>query len=308
MDQLQTPVALIVFNRPEPTQRVFRAIAAARPSRLLLIADGPREGREGEALRCEEVRKIISAVDWPCSIETNFSSMNMGCRRRVISGLDWVFSLVEEAIILEDDCVPDPSFFPYCAELLNHYRENDQIGIISGYNPLQKAFPFEYSYCFTKMVLIWGWATWRRTWKKYDEHMSSWLALKDEILQRLWPDPRHRLYWATILESMYQGTGPNTWDYQLVFKSWAQKWLNIIPSRNLIQNIGFGADATHTQKGDPAQALPAGNLAFPLVHPAEVVEWCDHPRLLQSKIYSPDLMTKVQRAARQKLQELRRSV
>ena len=118
MNRLETPVALIVFNRPEPTRRVFAAIAKARPSRLLLIADGPRPDRQRESNQCAEVRNIVSAVDWPCQVQADFADENMGCRRRVISGLDWVFSQVEEAIILEDDCVPDPSFFPFCSELL----------------------------------------------------------------------------------------------------------------------------------------------------------------------------------------------
>ncbi len=122
MKPLETPVALIVFNRPETTRRVFAAIAAARPARLLLIADGPRTDRPGEVERCDEVRKIVTSVDWPCEVLTNFAEENMGCRRRVVSGLNWVFSQVEEAIILEDDCVPDASFFPFCAEMLERYR------------------------------------------------------------------------------------------------------------------------------------------------------------------------------------------
>ena len=136
MSPLQTPVALIVFNRPEPTRRVFAAVAAARPSHLLLIADGPRADRPGEAERCDMVRKIVSAVDWPCKVDTKFAAENMGCRRRVISGLDWVFSLVEDAIILEDDCIPDQTFFPFCSELLDRYREKSQIGFIAGFNSL----------------------------------------------------------------------------------------------------------------------------------------------------------------------------
>src|SRR5262249_20238987 len=132
MNQLETPVALLVFNRPETTRRVFEAVAAARPSHLLLIADRPRKDRACEAERCDEVRKIITAVDWACDVQTNFSDQNLGCRRRVISGLDWVFSLFEEAIILEDDCLPNPSFFSFCSELLTRYRNSEEIGMISG--------------------------------------------------------------------------------------------------------------------------------------------------------------------------------
>ena len=154
MNQLKTPVALIVFNRPDTTRKVFAAIAAARPSQLFLIADGPRADRGGEVERCEEVRKIISAIDWPCEVESNFSNENLGCRRRMISGLNWVFSHVEEAIIIEDDCLPHPSFFPYCSELLEKYRDTGQIGMISGFNHVPDFFPFRYSYYFSRMVSI----------------------------------------------------------------------------------------------------------------------------------------------------------
>ncbi len=307
MFRLDSPVAFFVFNRPEQTRRVFAAIAAARPSHLLLVADGPRANTPDEEIRCEEVRKIVSSVDWPCKVETNFSSHNLGCRRRLISGLSWVFSLVEEAIILEDDCLPDPSFFRYCAELLQRYRNSEQIGLISGYNPIAAPFPSEYSYFFTKMVLIWGWATWRRTWLQYDEKMAAWPSLKDSILGPIWPDRHHRLYWETIFDSMYRGSGPDTWDYQLVFTSWANHWLNIVPRHNLIANIGFGADATHTKTENSLAAVPAKNLAFPLIHPPDIVQWADHPRLLQSTIYSPDFLTRAKRAAHLKLTSLMHS-
>jgi hypothetical protein len=307
MFRLDTPVALFVFNRPEQTRRVFRAIAAARPSHLLLVADGPRTNRAGEDRLCDEVKRSISSVDWPCKVETNFSNENLGCRRRIISGLDWVFSVVEEAILLEDDCIPDPSFFPYCSELLERYRNCEQVGLISGYNPIASPLPSDASYFFTRMVLIWGWATWRRTWMKYDEYMSAWPTIKDDVLRSIWPDRRYRLYWETIFESMHRGVGPDTWDYQLVFTSWAKHWLNIIPRRNLVENIGFGEDATHTKKENPLSAVPAKNITFPLIHPSEIVEWSDHPRLLQSRVYSPDLLTRAKRSARIRLSALTRS-
>jgi hypothetical protein len=292
MFRWEAPVALFVFNRPAVTRRVFERIAAARPSRLLLIADGPRPDHAGEGERCQEVRKIISAVNWPCTLETNFSDANLGCRRRMISGLNWVFSLVEQAIILEDDCVPDPSFFRYCAELLERYRDHEEVGVISGHNPVARSIPSNDSYFFTRMVLIWGWATWRRTWEKYDEHMSGWPA-RGELLSTLWPDEQHQDYWTTGLESMYKGEGPDTWDYQLLFKSWEMHWLNIIPRTNLVENIGFGTDATHTRKRNPASAIPADGLRFPLHHPAEIRELPGFRQLLQREIYSPDLLTKV---------------
>jgi hypothetical protein len=306
MNQLGTPIAFIVFNRPEPTRRVFAAIAAARPSRLLLIADGPRANRSGEAQRCEEVRRIVSAVDWPCKVETNFSVENLGCKRRMISGLNWVFSLVEEAIILEDDCLPDPTFFPYCAQLLDRYRDCEQVGIISGFNPLQKSFPFPfpYSYHFTRLALIWGWATWRRTWKHYDEKMTSWPQVKEGgMLRLMWKEKRSFDGWTRIFDGMHSGTGPDAWSYQLIYSLWMRNALNIIPRRNLIQNIGFGDDATHTTRADAGLKIPAHTLDLPLAHPPAIIDWPDYALAHEQRFIWPSLA----RRARTKLEVLLKS-
>ena len=172
-----------------------------------------------------------------------------------------MFSIVEEAIILEDDCLPDPTFLPYTSQLLARYRDCGQVGIISGFNPMQSSFPFSYSYYFTKLVLIWGWATWRRTWQNYDETMASWPIVKeDELLKLMWKKRRPMENWTKIFDSMYSGTGPNAWSYNLVYSSWMRNWLNIIPRRNLIQNIGFDQEATHTKKADAGFKIPAQNL------------------------------------------------
>lgn len=299
MNDSRTTVALIVFNRPEMTRRVFAAVARARPARLFLIADGPRADRSGEAARCEEVRRIVSAVDWPCQAETNFSSENLGCRRRVISGLNWVFSKAEEAIILEDDCLPDPSFFPYCWELLERYRNQNQIGFIAGFNPLEKSFPFNYSYYYTVMTPIWGWAVWRRAWQEYDESMRSWPLVKEAgLLHLLFPDKRVVAYWSKVFDSMYLGTGPNTWDYQWTYTCWTRNWLNILPARNLIQNIGVGGDATHPQSSDPDLTLPAGSLSFPLEHPHAITAWPEHAEQLQKRFFIPGIHAKIRRKLR----------
>lgn len=292
--QLTTPIALIVFNRPAATRCVFAAIAAARPARLLIIADAPRADRAGEQQRCEEVLKIVSNVDWPCTVETNLAKENLGCRHRVKSGLDWVFSLVEEAIILEDDCLPDPSFFPYCAQLLERYRDCGQVGIISGFNPMQRSFPFPYSYYFTKLVLIWGWATWRRTWQKYDEKLTSWPRVKEDgLLRFMWRTRKPLESWTNIFDSMHSGTGPNAWSYNLVYTSWMQNWLNVVPSRNLVQNIGFDQDATHTKRADAGFKIPAEALSFPLAHPPAMMDWPDYAEGFQNRFHTPGLVSRI---------------
>lgn len=296
VNQLDTPVALIVFNRPESTRRVFAAVAAARPSHLLLVADGPRTDRDGEAERCELVRQIVTGVDWPCKLETNFAAKNMGCRRRVISGLDWVFSLVEEAIILEDDCLPDPSFFPFCSELLERYRDQHKVGMIAGFSHLGETFPFRYSYISSIMVGIWGWATWRRAWQQYDERLSSWPQLKAAgFLNHILPNKRSVAFWTRIFDAMFEGTGPNTWDYQWVYTCWTKNWVSIVPSRNLIQNIGFGADATHTSRADTGLALSAKSISFPLQHPPSVSPSSAHAMQLQRRFYTPGILSRIRR-------------
>jgi len=267
--QLKTPVAFIIFNRPDTTERVFSEIAKAKPPKLLVIADGPRANRPGEAERCATTRAVIERVDWPCEVLTNFSDVNLGCKGRVSSGIDWVFENVEEAIILEDDCLPDPSFFRFCEEMLGRYRHDQRIGMISGDNFQFGRRHGEDSYYFSKYVHIWGWATWRDRWRgAYDVNIELWPMVRDNgRLQDLVFDKDEANYWAAIFERVHQG-GIDTWDYQWVFANWVEGRLSILPSVNLISNIGFGVDATHTTGISPLADLPAEAMQFPLVHPA----------------------------------------
>ena len=296
MKQLQTPVALIVFKRPDTTRRVFEAVRAARPTRLFLIADGARPDRAGEEERCEEVRKIISAVDWACDVEIDFAKKNLGSRRRVISGLNWVFSKVEDAIILEDDCLPNASFFPYCTEMLERYRNHPQVANVIGFNPLEKKFSLPYSYYFSHVGCLWGWATWRRAWKEFDEFIRSWPEVKQAgILHLLFPNKRVVDYWSIVFDEMYHGVGPDAWDYQWVYTCWTQNWLSIIPNRNLIQNIGVGEGATHTTGADPIITIPAGSLSFPLKHPPAITVWPEHAMQMHRLLYTPGLGRRIRR-------------
>lgn len=272
---LKTPVILLVFNRPELTGRVFARVAAARPKRLLIVADGPRAGRVGERERCAEVRAIVSAVDWPCRVETNFADANLGCRRRVISGLDWAFEQVEEAIILEDDILPDASFFPFCEAMLERYRDEDRVAMVSGFNigadtVVPSLRPAE-SYYFSALTHIWGWATWRRAWRHYDEHMTAWPEVRRTGgMDTVFSERSARRYWTPILDGMYRGTGPNTWDYQWMFANIAGGRLSVTPSVNLVENIGFGAEATHVTDPGGAPEVSVGRMDFPLRHPRTV--------------------------------------
>ena len=271
LEGLKTPVILIVFNRPELTRRVFARVAEAKPKRLLIIADGPRAGREGEPERCAEVRAIVSAVDWPCRVERNYADANLGCRRRVISGLDWAFEQVDEAIILEDDVLPDPTFFPYCEQMLDRYRAEDRVAMVTGFNIGADVAEAPHSYYFSALTHIWGWATWRRAWQHYDERMTAWPEVRRAgALEEVFREPSALRYWTPILEGMYRGTGPNTWDYQWMFANIASGRLSVTPAVNLVENIGFGAEATHVTDPKGAPCVRVGRMQFPLRHPEEV--------------------------------------
>lgn len=274
--KLTTPIAFLIFNRPEVTERVFAEIAKARPSKLLVVADGPRADREGEAERCAAARKIIARVDWGCEVLTNYSDVNLGCKRRVSSGLDWVFETVEEAIVLEDDCLPHPSFFPYCEELLGRYRDDSRVMQICGSNFLNGWKRNEYSYYFSNYGPIWGWASWRRAWKSYDVDMKLWPMLKEKrVLEDFCINQDEIKARLSIYDQVYSGE-IDTWDYQWGFAKLVNSGLSITPNVNLISNIGFGAGATHTSSAaDPFADLKTFEMSFPLTHPPHILR--DHP-------------------------------
>lgn len=269
---LTTAVALLIFNRPETTAQVFAAIRAARPTTLLVVADGPRPERAGEAERCAAARAVVEQVDWPCEVLRNYADVNLGCRRRVSSGLDWVFETVDEAIILEDDCVPHPTFFRFCAELLERYRDDERVMHIGGLN-LQvdrAAIAGQASYYFSRYNHVWGWASWRRAWRHYDVRMSRWPAMRDaHWLRRVLNDTAAERFWADFFQAVFD-QALDTWDVQWTLACWLADGLSILPAVNLIKNIGFGADATHTRGKWMGVSLETEPLSFPLQHPSEV--------------------------------------
>ncbi|MEI6224943.1 MAG: glycosyltransferase family 2 protein [Deltaproteobacteria bacterium] len=279
---LSTPVALLLFNRPATTARVFEAIRAARPARLLVVADGPRADRAGEAELCREARSVVDRVDWPCEVETDFSAVNLGCRKRLSSGLDWVFSRAEEAIVLEDDCLPHPTFFRYCEELLVRYRDDERVMFLSGSN-----FHFgrrfgPYSYFPSRYPHVWGWASWRRAWSRYDVTMSRWPELRDQG----WPAkafPRSwvRRFWEQMYEKTWSGTF-DTWDYQLAFACHSSGGLSLTPAVNLVANIGFGPDGTRTRRPNRFAEMPVEAMTFPLLHPPDLTIQADADRAIEN--------------------------
>ena len=265
---LKTPIAFIIFNRPDATERVFAEIAKAKPPKLLVVGDGARANRVGEATKVAAARAIINRVNWDCEVLINFSEVNLGCKQRVSSGLDWVFEQVEDAIILEDDCLPHPTFFRFCEELLEFYRDDHRVGMISGDN-----FQFGYrlnddSYYFSNFNHIWGWASWRSRWQSdYDVAMKHWPKIRDEGRDGDWFGSKSaQRYLSSTFGKVYDGK-IDTWDYQWNFGSRLNGRIAVMPNVNLISNIGFGVDATHTTGGGLLANMQMEEIGFPLKHP-----------------------------------------
>jgi hypothetical protein len=263
--RLDSPIALFLFNRPMMTAAVFERIARARPRRLLLVADGPKD--ESENAVCEAARAVVERVDWDCQVLRNYSDSNLGCRVRVASGLDWVFQECDQAIILEDDCVPCESFFHFCHDLLLHYRDDRRIMHVGGNNHQPAGWKCQDGYYFSKFPHIWGWATWRWAWQTYDVHLTEWPAFRDSgRLAQICPDPVEAEMWTNHFD-IVAFEHFNTWDYQWTFNCWNNNALSIIPAVNLVSNIGYGPGATHTTKVDAFANRPTYELPFPLKHP-----------------------------------------
>lgn len=232
-----TPILLLVFNRPETTTRVLERIRDMRPSSLFVAADGPRPELKGEEFRCAEARRVATQVDWDCEVHTLFRERNLGCGAAVSGGITWFMREAGEGIVLEDDCVPSLSFFRYCRELLDHYREESRVMHISGSSFQYGRRRGRASYYFSKYPNVWGWATWQRAWESYDFSLRPTWVLAD------------------------------TWDTQWQLSLEKEGGLSIVPNKNLVQNIGFGGNATHTMGDERPASLEAHELQFPLVHP-----------------------------------------
>jgi len=260
------PVLLIAFNRPDHTSRVLEALRPLQPQALFVAADGPRQGHPTDAARCASVRQIISEqIDWPCRIQTRFSPINLGCRTAVEQAIDWFFTEVEEGVILEDDVLPSRDFFWYCEELLERYRFDQRVGSISANCFMPKAASLQESYCFSAYTHSWGWATWRRAWSCYDKGMADWLVFRDQGWLELIVGKQAAVYWRPLIDQVHQGI-VDTWDLIWLYSCWKSGFLTCIPSVELVDNIGFGIEATHTiDEETPLRPIVA--LVRPLVHP-----------------------------------------
>ena len=291
----KTPIVFIIFKRPDTTQLVFDQIRRVQPAQLLVIADGPRVDRAGEAEKCAATRAILDQVDWDCQVLTNFSDHNLGCKYRVATGLEWAFTQVEAAIVLEDDCVPDLTFFPFCTEMLERYRHDTRIMAISGNNFLFDRVPTDYSYYFSQYWDVWGWATWRRAWQYFDVDLKVWPEVKQKkLLRNILPDASSIRYWHKIVQAVLDGQ-IDTWDYQWNLAIWLQHGLCIHAKNCLVTNVGFGAEATNTTDADNLRAnLPVRPIEFPLRHPPFVLRDTQGDRYTQKTAFEVSYLNRVQ--------------
>jgi len=266
-ENTEVPVLLLIFNRPDTVEKVMAALREIKPKHLYVAADGPRAAKPEEKIKTEAARKMAIAVDWPCEVKTLFREDNLGCRLAVSGAIDWFFDNVEEGIILEDDCVPDPGYFQFAHELLARYREDERVMSIGASHFHGVAHQPPYSYFFSRNSHCWGWASWRRAWRMYDREMSLWPALREtDWLLGIGNGSRpFQRYWTGVFDSAHAGK-VDSWAYRWTFSCWAQSGLSILPAKNLVRNIGFDNDATHTT-GANKWELKLEQMDFPLVHP-----------------------------------------
>jgi hypothetical protein len=268
---LGVPVLLVIHRRPDATRRVFEAIAAARPQTLFVAADGPATARDREA--CAETRATVNEVDWECEVFRDFSTENLGLNRRLVSALAWTFARFESAIVLEDDCLPHPQFFEFCAAMLDRYKDDRRVMHVSG-ECYRRERRGDESYFFSKYPLAWGWATWRRAWSLFDEHVQSWPQFRDQPQAAdLFDSDDERAYWMSTFDLLYREQAAGrmlSWDYAWYYAC-MRHGLSIHPAVNLVSNIGSGPLASHTHELGDLLNRPTGSLPEPFRHPSAIV-------------------------------------
>jgi hypothetical protein len=285
----QTPVLLLIFNRLETTQQVFQQIKKVEPKQLFIVGDGPRPGRSGEKEKCDIVRKwVVNAVDWDCELKTLFREENKGCGKGVSEGISWFFDQVEEGIILEDDILVDLSFFPFCSEMLEKYRYEENVMSITATNLMTDQLTRTGdSYFFTNYGSNWGWATWSKSWKGFDYNMDEWNSKKTHYRFIRKFGYSQYLFFKSIFDVAVNGKRDDIWDYQWWFCLLNSSGLTIMPSVNLMKNVGFGANATHTVDFENSGFdVPVAQLCFPLKHPHSITVNKEYEEMVISKFYS----------------------
>jgi hypothetical protein len=271
-----TPILLITFNRPDHTQKVFDEIMKQKPKSLFIFQDGVRVGNEDDKIRCAAVREIFTRqLEWPCELHTFYSDVNLGCGRGPATAISWFFENVNEGLIFEDDCLPHHEFFLFSEKLLDSYRNNNSISFIAGSNFQNGRQRGDGSYYFSAGHHgTWGWATWKRSWCDFDYNIEK--IDKDDflnIVKRYFRTQIQKEYWMYIFKEVKRNRfNESCWDYQFYFSCWRKKMLAIIPNKNLITNIGFDNEATHTHNVNNRFANNPIESIFPLKNPTQIIQ------------------------------------
>ncbi|AUD05058.1 nucleotide-diphospho-sugar transferase [Spirosoma pollinicola] len=251
-----TPVLLILFNRPKHARQVLEHIRVVKPAQLFVAIDGPRTGVDKDIEGVQQCLDLLDEIDWPCKVVKLIREHNLGCKVAVSQAIDWFFNQVEQGIILEDDCLPDSTFFDFCHTLLKKYASEDKVMHIGGCNLYKGLTWGTDSYFFTSIPHIWGWATWRRAWKQYDVSMKEYAAFEQSgKLNSITSNVGSRRFWKRSFDDVYAGR-VDTWDYQWVFTIWRCEGVCITPNQNLVSNIGFDQTATHTTTDSEMANIP----------------------------------------------------
>lgn len=268
---MEKAVVVIIYNRADKVTQLMSALRKVEPKKIYLIADGPkRESAHDSSLTSEAQRAFWNELSWDCEVFTNISKHNMGCGNRISSGLDWVFSQVEEAIIVEDDCIPSEDFFKFCDEMLDTFQNNSEIGTISGSNFLPSGFVSNSDFFVSNFTHVWGWATWRRTWENYSFEIKAWPKERKKIFDKLPTlNNRSRRYWSLAFDAVRLGA-VDTWDYQLILMMWRHGLKSIVPASSLVQNIGFDRQATNTLIKSRKSLVEISRLNWPLRSPDDL--------------------------------------
>lgn len=267
-----TPILIVFWRRPQPVMRLIARIKPLQPATLFLACDGPREGNEDEALQVTRSRhQVEDAIDWPCSIQKRYSDINRGVKYGPYEAIEWFFASVDHGIIFEDDCLPETSFLPFCAAMLERFRDDERIWQVTGNNFVPSSVSSSSSYFFSMYPSTWGWASWRRCWRLYDIKMSSWREVRDSgLLVNAFETGQELDYWTTIWNNLVDYNYPLAWDYQWIYACIINRGLCIVPRSNLVSNIGFGSDGTN--------CLSAANSLANL--PTVPIDFIHHPQLL----------------------------
>lgn len=286
------PVLLIAFNRPWHTARVWKAIRKVMPNRLLVAIDAPRKSEEKDHDACRAVHQLVRSPDWPCEFSLLSHRTHRGCRHGPAEAITWAFSKVDHLIILEDDCIPDPTFFLYCSELIARYEKNHEIMGIGGHRWEGPDIQTGASYYTSNYPNTWGWASWANRWREFDLNMTAWPALRErKWLQTRLEDAIAVTYWERNFNAMENGL--DAWDVAWLFACWRIGGLWIRPNVNMVHNIGFGANATHTHQLHHPASKPAGTMMFPLCHPGTLqidpgnellIEWVNFSGMLKRQL------------------------